>query len=102
MSRPECFVSFLPYSDLISNVFFVEGETEKYWKVSSGKNNHFLITKNTHHLRGSDIVCYPYTKQEVKRMTRKEHVINMLKKVNYHKVELDKLEEVIKILGVEK
>ena len=95
------FVTYLPYTDKISRVYYMFGETEKYYKVKSTSNESdiiSLISKKSGYLRGSDIRYYELSKEEVLRKIKRQKAINLCEKTKWKNLTDSQLERIKKIL----
>lgn len=72
------FVTYFPYTNDISSVCYVVGETEKYYRIKDVRekgDNTLLIHKKSLYLRGSDIHYYEMEEKEVRRKIRRQRNI---------------------------
>ena len=98
------FITYFPYTNTISRVYYMVGETEKYYKIKSASNesDHIeLISKKTGYGRGSDIKYYEISEDELVRKIQRQKAIRLCEKTEWKKLTDFQLERIKKILEEE-
>lgn len=94
------FVTYSPYSDTISSVYILTGETKEYWKVKRTSTNscEYMLRKSNLMLRGSDIQFYEVPKEELLLKLQRQKMIKFLSKFDFRKLSNEQLERIRKIV----
>ena len=95
------FVTYFPYTNNISSVCYMVGETEKYYRikdVNEKGDNTLLIHKKSLYLRGSDIHYYEMEEKEIRRKIRRQKNIIFCEKTKWKALTDEQLEKIREIL----
>ena len=101
MVEEKYFVTYMPYSDYISSVCVLVGETAKYYRVKSVSSKaelFYLLNKKTLVLRGSDIRYYELPVEEIKRKIARQKAIRLCENTKWKELTDSQLERIKKIL----
>lgn len=94
------FVTYLPYSDVISRVYYQVGETPSYIKVrdTATSTHEFMVRKSNFLIRGGDIRFVPMQEEELKEKLARQRNLSKLRKLDFKKLTNSQLERIRKIV----
>ena len=95
------FVSYFPYTNDISRIYYVIGETEKYYKIKSTTSDDLrfeYLNKHSLYIRGSDIHLYRMEEKELQRKIKRQRNIILCEKTKWKTLTDEQLEKIRKIL----
>lgn len=94
------FVTYAHYSNDLSDVCYLVGETKEYYRVkSAGKAScEYMIRKSNLKLRGCDVQYYELSEEEVVRKVKRQKAIRMCEKTNFRQLTDSQLDRIRQIL----
>ena len=98
------FVTYFPYTNDISRVYCLVGETKNYYKIKPARednNKVELLNKGSMYLRGSDIKLYELTEEEIVRKITRQKNILFCERTKWKELKDSQLERIRKILEEE-
>ena len=98
MMKLEYLVCYYPYSDTVSRIYKVIGETDCYWKIQLNDSCIGYVSKRTLKSKGGDIQYCAWTKEEVNKYVYRNRLEKAFGKIKASDLSVEELENILKIV----